>query len=82
MSNSPDGQGVAAPSGVHAGNRRKGVLIVVSGPSGAGKSTLLDRFLREDSYSQFSISYTTRQKRVHEVDGKDFHVFDERPSSP
>lgn len=58
-------------------NRRKGVLIVVSGPSGAGKSTLIDRFLREDAQSAFSVSYTTRQKRQHEQDGKDYHFVDE-----
>jgi len=58
-------------------DRRKGLLIVVSGPSGAGKSTLIDHFLREDRESQFSISYTTRQKRVHELAGKDYHFVDE-----
>lgn len=52
---------------------KKGVLIVVSGPSGAGKSTLIDRFLREDAQSSFSVSYTTRQKREHEIDGKDYY---------
>ncbi|MDM7919839.1 MAG: guanylate kinase, partial [Methanosarcina sp.] len=51
---------------------RKGILIVVSGPSGAGKSTLIERFLKEDDRSSFSVSYTTRQKRVHEIDGKDY----------
>jgi len=53
--------------------RKKGVLIVVSGPSGAGKSTLIERFLREDGKSSFSVSYTTRQKRDHEIDGRDYH---------
>lgn len=53
-------------------HNRKGILIVVSGPSGAGKSTLIERFLKEDDRSSFSVSYTTRQKRVHEIDGKDY----------
>lgn len=53
--------------------RKKGILIVVSGPSGAGKSTLIERFLREDGKSSFSVSYTTRQKRDHEIDGRDYH---------
>jgi guanylate kinase len=51
---------------------RKGRLFVISGPSGTGKSTLIDRFLREDPTSRFSVSYTTRQKRPHEVDGKSY----------
>jgi guanylate kinase len=52
---------------------KKGILIVVSGPSGAGKSTFIERFLREDNQSSFSVSYTTRQKREHEIDGKDYY---------
>jgi len=77
MSNSPDGRGPASTSEVQPDDPRKGVLIVVSGPSGVGKSTLIERFLREDSHSEFSISYTTRQKRAHEIDGKDYHFVDE-----
>jgi guanylate kinase len=53
--------------------RTKGILIVVSGPSGAGKSTLIERFLREDSQSSFSVSYTTRLKREHEINGRDYY---------
>ncbi|KAI3403295.1 GUK1 [Candida oxycetoniae] len=48
--------------------------VVISGPSGTGKSTLLKKLFNE--YPQefgFSISNTTRQPRVGEVDGKDYH---------
>lgn len=48
--------------------------LVISGPSGAGKSTLLKKLLAEypDKFG-FSISNTTRQPRVGEVDGVDYH---------
>lgn len=50
---------------------------MVSGPSGAGKSTIIKRFLSEDKKSTFSISYTTREKRPKEIDGKDYFFVDE-----
>lgn len=54
----------------------KGRLFIVSGPSGVGKSTLINRFLGEDDRSTFSISCTTRPKRPHEIEGKDYHFID------
>ena len=59
------------------GNKeKKGHLFVVSGPSGAGKTTLIERFLNEDSSSRFSVSYTTRQRRANEENGKDYFFID------
>ena len=56
--------------------KKKGLLIVVSGPSGAGKSTIIEKFLENDINIRFSVSYTTRQKRDHEVNGKDYYFVD------
>ena len=55
---------------------KTGRLFVVSGPSGTGKSSLIERFLREDKLVRFSVSYTTRQRRPHEVDGRDYYFVD------
>jgi len=54
----------------------RGHLFVVSGPSGTGKSTLIRRFLAEDHSSSFSVSYTTREKRPNEINGKDYYFVD------
>ncbi|MCX5808564.1 MAG: guanylate kinase [Proteobacteria bacterium] len=56
--------------------KTKGHLFVVSGPSGAGKSTLIRRFLAGDHNSTFSVSYTTREKRQNETNGKDYYFVD------
>ncbi len=58
--------------------KKKGHLIVVSGPSGVGKSTIIEKFLKSDNNSRFSVSYTTRQKRDHEINGKDYYFVDKK----
>lgn len=55
---------------------KKGNLFVVSGPSGTGKSTLIERFLKQDKKSVFSVSYTTREKRANEMQGREYHFVD------
>lgn len=51
-----------------------GKLIILSGPSGAGKSTVVRHLLTDCSLPlALSVSATTRQPRVGEVDGKDYH---------
>jgi guanylate kinase len=57
-------------------SNKKGHLFVVSGPSGTGKSSIIERFLNEDKHACFSVSYTTRVKRDHEVDGRDYRFVD------
>ncbi|MEM9172096.1 MAG: guanylate kinase [Pseudomonadota bacterium] len=52
---------------------RRGRLIVISAPSGAGKTTLVRGLIERDSRFVFSVSYTTRQRRPTEQDGRDYH---------
>jgi len=50
----------------------KGAILVLSGPSGAGKSTIINAASEQIGEYYFSISTTTRQARVGEVDGVDY----------
>lgn len=51
----------------------KGVLIVLSGPSGVGKGTVRSKVFEESHHNlEYSVSMTTRNPRVGEVDGKDY----------
>ena len=56
---------------------KKGRLFVVSGPSGVGKSSIIGKLLKEDRRATFSVSYTTRQKRPQEREGKEYYFVDE-----
>ncbi|MBW1916661.1 MAG: guanylate kinase [Deltaproteobacteria bacterium] len=49
-----------------------GQIFVVSGSSGTGKTSLLQEVLAKDSRLRFSVSYTTRKPRPHEVHGQDY----------
>ena len=49
-----------------------GKLLVLSGPGGVGKSTVAKK-LREVGDFWVSVSYTTRDPRVNEVDGRDYN---------
>jgi guanylate kinase len=51
----------------------RGLLLVVSAPSGAGKTTLVRAVLKADPTIRLSISYTTREPRTGEINGKDYH---------
>ncbi|AYC29190.1 guanylate kinase [Paenisporosarcina cavernae] len=53
--------------------KERGILIVLSGPSGVGKGTVRkELFSTPDTNYEYSISMTTRQPRVGEVDGVDY----------
>ena len=56
---------------IHKDNR--GVLIVISGPSGAGKGTICKALLEKHDDIFISVSATTRNPRVGEVDGVNYH---------
>ena len=50
----------------------KGAILLLSGPSGCGKSSLLKELYKVIDNYYFSISTTTRDSRVGEVDGVDY----------
>ena len=55
---------------------KKGLLIVVSGPSGTGKGTVCGELLTQAQDLAYSISATTRQPRVGEVDGRNYYFME------
>ena len=50
----------------------KNKLIIISSPSGAGKTTLCKLLIKNENIN-LSISYTSRSKRLNEVNGKDYY---------
>lgn len=51
---------------------KRGLLVVVSGASGVGKNTLCEQLVKRIPM-RFSVSWTTRERRPGEVDGRDYH---------
>ncbi len=51
-------------------------LFVLAAPSGAGKTTLVRELVKRRPELQFSISFTTRKKRITEENGRDYHFVD------
>ncbi len=56
---------------------RKGKIVIFSAPSGAGKTTIVHEVLRRLSCLEFSVSATTRPKREHEINGRDYYFLTE-----
>ena len=52
--------------------KKKNKLIIISSPSGAGKTTICNHLLKKMKNLNLSISYTTRQKRANEINGKNY----------
>jgi len=50
-----------------------GNLFIISAPSGAGKTSLVQALLNINPQIDLSVSYTTRDPRPGEQDGKDYH---------
>ncbi|MBC9073215.1 guanylate kinase [Thauera sp. CAU 1555] len=53
-----------------------GTLFIVTAPSGAGKTTLVRGLLERDPKVQLSISFTTRDPRPGEQNGREYHFVD------
>jgi guanylate kinase len=53
-----------------------GNLYVVAAPSGAGKTTLVRLLLEREPDVQLSISFTTRDPRPGEANGREYHFVD------
>lgn len=49
------------------------IAFVVCGPSGAGKNSVIERVMQILPGLAFSVSYTTRARRVSEIAGKHYH---------
>ncbi len=59
--------------------QKRGRLVVISGPSGAGKTSICDELLERLPDAVWSVSVTTRERRGHEVDGREYRfITDER----
>jgi guanylate kinase len=57
---------------------RRGIMLVVSSPSGAGKTTLTRNLLEQEENVSLSVSVTTREKRLSEIDGVHYHFISKR----
>ncbi len=55
---------------------KPGKIVIISSPSGGGKTSICRKLLSASRKKQgwkFSVSYTTRQKRVGERDGREYN---------
>lgn len=57
---------------INSQTQPRGKLFIICAPSGTGKGTLIHRVLKTLPNVGYSVSFTTRQPRDIEVDGKDY----------
>lgn len=57
-------------------NKTKGRLWIVAAPSGGGKTSLVEAAIAKVDDIVRSVSFTTREKRVGEIDGNDYVFVD------
>lgn len=55
---------------------KNGMMFVLSSPSGVGKTTLTKKISKNNKNFIISISHTTREPRVNEIDGEDYFFID------
>lgn len=65
--------GTQSPTTLTPEERTRGKLVIISGPSGTGKTSICERLLQVVPRAEWSVSATTRARRGHEVEGRDYH---------
>jgi len=58
----------------------RGQIVIISSPSGGGKTSICKALLSEERVAEgwtFSVSYTTRERRKNEVNGREYHFVSE-----
>jgi guanylate kinase len=51
-------------------------MLIFTAPSGAGKTTIVRHLLQAFEELSFSVSATTRPRRAHELEGRDYYFMD------
>ncbi len=60
-------------SELHLRRMAKGNLVIISSPSGGGKGTIIREIVQSIPNLEYSVSFTTRERRFGEEDGRDYH---------